>query len=278
MFLEVALERSGLLRSALQAGLGHGRDLIDDHALALGVRVRLVPPGGEHGVQRPRRAGGQVVVDAHDAVALPVLAGDVGGHVHHVEDRDGLEQSNLCFGLGRNDESAVHAADGAVVGGLRRGDHGADIAADQLRGHLLQGDVAGKREVEVSGGGDDGEGTEAGGGVDKLVCCAPESFRSFGCERGELDEIPQHLKVDAAGDDAVLDVVDAVGDVVGAVHHLRLHRRVVVGVAFAQPGENVCVLVVRTVFAVDGPVGCRAGARVFARGVERGAGEVKAKR
>ena len=91
-------------------------------------------------------------------------------------------------------------------------------------------------------------------------------------------------EVDPPGDDAVLDVVHGVGDVVGEVHHLRLEAR---GAGPATPGaqpvEDRPVVVVHPELATTrgdrrrGRRGDRPRARpgVLRAGVERGAGQVE---
>lgn len=135
--LEIALERRGLFRGAFETGLSHGGDLIDDHPLALGISGCLVPPSSEHGVQGAGCAGGEVIVNPLDAVTLPVLAGNVRGHVHHIKHGDGLEKTDFGVGFRRDDQVAVHATDGTVVGCLGGGDDGANVTPDELGGHLL---------------------------------------------------------------------------------------------------------------------------------------------
>ena len=68
---------------------------------------------------------------------------EVGGLVHDVKNGDGFQQLDFGFGLLGNDEVAVHAAKaigGDEIGiGLAGGANGrADVAADELRGHLFQ--------------------------------------------------------------------------------------------------------------------------------------------
>lgn len=60
---------------ALETGLGHGRNLIDDGAVAGGIRVGLLPPQPEGGIEGAGGTGYQVVVDTVDALALAILAG-----------------------------------------------------------------------------------------------------------------------------------------------------------------------------------------------------------
>lgn len=54
----------------------------------------------------------------------------------------------------------------------------------------------------------------------------------------------QHTQVDAFGDNAVLDVVNRVGDVVGPVHHLRFQARPLRGRALPNPYRRFAVVVV----------------------------------
>ena len=95
-------------------------------------------------------------------------------------------------------------------------------------------------------------------------------------EVGELDPL---------GHDAVLDVVDAVGDIVGEVHDLGLDAGTTGGRLAAHPAEDRQVILVDPEL-VDGsrqPVtmpaagrgGLRDGPWVLRRGVEGGAGEVE---
>ena len=58
----------------LQAGLGHGGDLVDDGAVASGVGIGLLPPQPEGGIEGAGGACDEVIVDAVDALALAVLA------------------------------------------------------------------------------------------------------------------------------------------------------------------------------------------------------------
>ena len=92
-------------------------------------------------------------------------------------------------------------------------------------------------------------------------------------------------EVEATGDDAVLDVVHRVGDVVGEVHHLRLEAAPAPLDAVAQPVEDRAVVVVDAelhhhargavgVHAVRA-VGRRARPGVLGAGVEGGPGEVE---
>ena len=134
--------------------------MVDDGAVTGGVGIGLLPPQAEGGIEGAGGAGDEVVVDAVDALALAVLACEVGGLVHDVEDGDGFEQLDFGFGLLGHDEVAVHAAKaigGDEIGiGLAGGaNRRADIAADELRGHLLQVGVVAQGIVKVADGVDD---------------------------------------------------------------------------------------------------------------------------
>src|SRR5699024_70493 len=78
------------------------------------------------------------------------------------------------------------------------------------------------------------------------------------------------------GDNAVFDIVDGVGDVVGPVHGLRFHRRFIIRVALAQPVKDMRVFIVGAVFAVDAAISIGFGSRVLTGGIEGCAGEIKA--
>ena len=57
----------------LQAGLGHGGNLVDDGAVAGGVGIGLFPPQAEGGIEGAGGTGDEVVVDAVDALTLACL-------------------------------------------------------------------------------------------------------------------------------------------------------------------------------------------------------------
>ena len=104
-------------------------------------------------------------------------------------------------------------------------------------------------------------------------------------DRGPHRRPVEHGEVDPPGDDAVLDVVDGVGDVVREVHHLRLEALAPALDAVAQPGEHGQVVLVDPELA-DQPLrpvgvhalrllGLRAGPGVLGARVEGGPGEVQ---
>lgn len=268
------------LGQPLEAGLGHGGDLVDDDAVAFGVGVGGEPPAGEHGVEGAGGAGDKVVIDAVDALALAILTREVRGDVHDVEDRDGFKQLDLGLGEFGDGKVAVGAAqlvlgEEVCVGGTGGADGGADVAADELGGHLLEIGVGAQGVVEVADGIDDVETAEGIGGIEKLCCFPAEGLGALFGEGGKLHQVPEDGQGDAAGDDAVFDVVDGVSDVVRPVHDLGLDGRKAVGVALADPLQDVGVLVVAAVLAVRCAVRVGLELGVFARGVEGGAGEVK---
>ena len=74
------------------------------------------------------------------------------------------------------------------------------------------------------------------------------TLAEFG-QRGGFVVVGQYAKVDAPGDDAVLDVVHRIGDVVGPVHHLGLQAGPIRGSTVAHPPGSLAVDVVETEFA-----------------------------
>ena len=73
---------------------------------------------------------------------------------------------------------------------------------------------------------------------------AAELLRGEPDQRGAFPRRGQRREVDAAGEDAVLDVVHGVGDVVCPVHHLRLEAGTTLGSALAHPVRPRGVVVV----------------------------------
>ncbi len=83
--------------------------------------------------------------------------------------------------------------------------------------------------------------------------------------------VGQHPHVDAARDDAVLNVVHRVRDVVGPVHHLGLKARLLASGARPHPVGRGGVVGVEAELAMRGP----APPRVLGHRVQRGPGQVE---
>ena len=104
-------------------------------------------------------------------------------------------------------------------------------------------------------------------------CSPPKCLCGQPDQRGALARRGERREVDAAGEDAVLDVVHGVGDVVGPVHDLRLETAAAGRSAVADPREQRRVVGVRPELAQARPP----QPRVLGRSVQRGAGEVEAR-
>ena len=148
---------------------------------------------------------------------------------HHEVCRDRLEDGRLrAYLVGDHEVRVVPGQRSVAVSAPRRLLDGADEAADEATGHVLQhGEVGAAAVVPV---GDDArreQPVEPGGEVG-LVEVRRVGVPRHGEGDFDLGSGVQETRVDAAGRDGILDVVDGVGDVVGPVHHLGFeapHRR-----------------------------------------------------
>ena len=117
---------------------------------------------------------------------------------------------------------------GGLAGG---GDRGRREPPDELAGQPLQRDGRGERGVVLADGVDHRQIRQPLGGGDQVIGGhdpppMPLRLAEPAQHRGGVI-VGQHPHVDPAGDDAVLDVVHRVRDVVGPVHDLGLQTRAV---------------------------------------------------
>jgi hypothetical protein len=205
--------------------------------------------------------------------------------LHHVVGGDALEHRHLGAGVIRHDQVGLVAHPRARVRREGRRARLLGEAADHVAGEVLQGrQRAAATVVRRRRPGPDGtepcqrpvEGVFVGVGEVPVAHGGPD--------RGDV----QPGQVDAAGHDAVLDVVHGVGDVVGEVHHLRLEAPPPTRGTAAEPVEDQPVVVVHPELAHHprGAVGvdpCRHRGlverpRVLGAGVEGGPGQVQPRR
>ena len=120
----------------------------------------------------------------------------------------------------------------------------------KLTGQSLERDRRCQRGVVLADRGDHGQPRQPSCGLDQLVGTHPGEFAlpQLG-QRARVIVVGEHAQVDAFGDDAVLDVVHRIGDVVGPVHHLCLQARAVRRRTQTHPGRGLVVLVVEPEFA-----------------------------
>ena len=92
--------------------------------------------------------------------------------------------------------------------------------------------------------------------------------------------VTQGQRIERVGGDGVLDVMDAVGDVVGQIHHLALHRSGVDGSALLEPPENLHIVGIHAELRAALALGMKGGLLqrpwIFHRGVQSGPGEIHA--
>ena len=205
-----------------RAGVGQRRHLVD-HDPEPGPRRRRRPSQSSAN-GRSRALGAAVGQRARPArPAAPAAAPSTGDPVlglHDVVGGDPLEHRDLEPGGVRHDEVGGVPHERAVAGRERRVLDRAAEPADQVAGEVLQ-----RRQVPPAA-------VVRPRPASSTSRSSPSSTssRASSVDAGEVpvaDRRPHRRpvergQVDPAGDDAVLDVVDGVGDVVGEVHDLRL--------------------------------------------------------
>ena len=234
-----------------------------------------MPVVGEGTVQGVRAAVGQQCDELAQQLALAGHDGQPVLGLHDVVGGDPLEHQHLQPGAPRHDQVGLVADERSRargVGGVL--DRTAETT-DQVAGEVLQRGERGPAAVvgRVRPG---AHRAQVGEDLVELVVGDAGQVGGVPLAQGRPDRGPvEPGQVDAAGDHAVLDVVDGVGDVVGEIHHLglqaaagRLGRRH----AGPHPREDRAVVGVDAELAVAQLLGTPG---VLRAGVQGGAGEVE---